>query len=51
MDWLTKLLFPKNPRMVRYRKLQVLFIVVPLIVVICAIVGGLIFLLSRMPGR
>ena len=48
MDRLTKLLFPKNPRMVRYRKLQVLYIAVFLTVAICAAVGVMIFLLNQM---
>ena len=47
MEWLGKLLFPKNPKMVRYRKLQVVFIAILFSVLCCALVGLAIFFLSR----
>ena len=46
MEWLTKLLFPNNPKMVRYRKIQALFIAVLLIGAICAAVGVLMYLVG-----
>ena len=47
MDLLTNLLFPNNPKMVRFRKMQLLYITVFLIVAICAAVGVAIFLLNQ----
>jgi energy-coupling factor transporter transmembrane protein EcfT len=47
MEWLGKLLFPKNPKMVRYRKLQLVFIAIIFSVLCCALVGLLIYFLSR----
>jgi hypothetical protein len=49
MQWLGKLFFPGNPKMVRYRKLQLLFFTIALIVLSCAVVGLLFYLLSK-PG-
>jgi hypothetical protein len=49
MQWLGKLLFPGNPRQVRDRKLQLLFFTMALIVLACAVVGLMFFLVSR-PG-
>jgi hypothetical protein len=49
MEWLGKLLFPRNPRLVRYRKLRLLFFTIVLIVLSCAVVGLLFYLVSR-PG-
>jgi hypothetical protein len=46
MEWLAKLLFPNNPKMVRHRKLQGLYIVVLFVGIICAMVGVMMFLLS-----
>ena len=42
-----KLLFPKNPRMVRYRKLQILYIMVLLGVLCCAVVAGIMYLIGK----
>ena len=39
---LGKMLFPKNPRMVRYRKLQILFFTV-FFAVLAAVLVGLLF--------
>jgi hypothetical protein len=47
MERLGKLLFPKNPKMVRYRKLQILFIVIFLSVLCCALVGLLVYFMGR----
>jgi hypothetical protein len=47
MDWLATLLFPKNPRLVRLRKLQLLFFTVMLSLLSCAVVGLLFYLLGR----
>ena len=51
MDRLAKLCFPHNPRLVRYRKLRVLFFAVVLSVAACAAVGVMVFLLSQMPPK
>ncbi|HWH67987.1 MAG TPA: hypothetical protein VNT26_01270 [Candidatus Sulfotelmatobacter sp.] len=45
MDTLAKWLFPSNPRMVRHRKLQMLFCTLFMSVLACAVVGGVVFLL------
>jgi hypothetical protein len=47
MDRLGKLFFPKNPKMVRYRKMQLVFMAIFFSVLCCALVGLLIFFLSR----
>ena len=44
---LGKMLFPNNPRMVRYRKLRMLFVLIFLCLLACAVVGGLLFLLNQ----
>ena len=49
MQWLGKLFFPGNPKRVRSRKLQLLFFTIVLIVLTCAVVGLLFYLVSR-PG-
>jgi len=49
MDWLTQRLFPNDPKMVRYRKLEVLYIAV--LVVVCAAVGVMILMLSTKTPR
>jgi len=51
MDWLTKCLFPNNPRMVRYRKLEVMYIVLFLVLAVCATVGVMIFMISTESSR
>jgi hypothetical protein len=51
MDKLAKLLFPHNPKWVRYRKMQSLFFTVLLTVISCAAVGVLVFFLSRARGK
>lgn len=48
---LGKILFPKNPRMVRYRKLQLLFFTVFLSVFAAAVVGVLYYLTYQLAGR
>ena len=47
MERLGKLLFPNDPRMVRYRKLRLLFITVFLGVLSCVLVGLLVYFMSR----
>jgi hypothetical protein len=47
MEWLAELLFPKNPRMVRLRKLQLLFFTVVLSLLACAFIGLILFLMGR----
>jgi len=47
MDRLAKLLFPSDPKMVRFRKLQTLYFAIFLSVVTCAAVGVVIFLLNQ----
>ena len=47
MDRLAKLLFPKHPKMVRFRMLQALFFVAFLSVGSCVAVGAVIIYLSR----
>ena len=47
MDWLAQLLFPRHPKMVRFRKLQALCFTIVLCVAACAAVGLLIFFLSQ----
>ena len=47
MDRLAKLLFPNNPKMVRFRKLQALYFAVFLSVGACVAVGLVIFFLSQ----
>jgi hypothetical protein len=49
MEWLGKLFFPGNPKQVRYRKLQLLFFTIALIVLACSVVGLMFYLVSR-PG-
>ena len=49
MEWLGKLFFPGNPKMVRYRKLRLLFFTITLVVLSCAVVGVMFYLLSK-PG-
>ena len=47
MDWLARILYPHNPRLVRLRKLQLLFFTITLTVLACAVVGLLFYLLGR----
>jgi hypothetical protein len=47
MDRLAKLLFPKHPKLVRFRKLQALWFTIFLSVAACAAVGLTLFYLSR----
>jgi hypothetical protein len=47
MDWLARLFFPDNPRLVRHRKLQLLFFTIALCVLSCAAVGLLFYLLGQ----
>jgi hypothetical protein len=47
MEWLAELLFPKNPRMVRLRKLQLLFFTIALSILSCVLIGLLLFLIGR----
>ncbi len=49
MEWLGKLLFPKNPRWVRYRKRQLLLFTVTLSLLACLLVGVLFYLLNQVP--
>jgi len=49
MDRLGKLLFPHNPKMVRYRKVQLLFIITLCVLLCCAGVGAIVYFLGR-PG-
>jgi hypothetical protein len=46
LDKLSKWLFPNNPKMVRNRKLQVLFFTIVLTLLACVIVGLLLYLMS-----
>ena len=48
MDWLAKLIFPHNPKLVRFRKLQALCFTIVLCVAACAVVGLIIFLMNQM---
>ena len=47
MDRLSQLLFPGNPKRVRYRKMQALYFGVFLSLAACVAVGVLIYLLSQ----
>jgi len=47
MYQLGKWLFPKNPRMVRYRKLRILFFAIAFSVLACVCVGLIMFLLNH----
>ena len=47
MEWLAKILFPKNPRLVRLRKMQLLLFTIVLTVLSCAVVGLLFYLLGK----
>ena len=47
VDRLGKLLFPKNPKMVRYRKLQILYIMILLGVLACGAMALIIYLLGK----
>jgi hypothetical protein len=49
MEWLGKLCFPGNPKLVRYRKLRLLFFTVVLIVTSCTAIGLMFYLLNK-PG-
>jgi hypothetical protein len=51
MDWLAKLLYPRQPKLVRFRKLQALCFTIILCVAACAVVGLLIYLMSKMGGK
>ena len=44
---LGKWLFPKNPRMVRYRKLRILFFAIAFCIAGCLFIGLMIYLLYR----
>jgi len=46
---LGKVLFPKNPRLVRYRKLRILGFSIVLSACACLAMGTAIFLLNRAP--
>jgi hypothetical protein len=48
---LGKWLFPKNPRMVRYRKLRILFFAIGFCILGCFIIGLMIYLLYRAARR
>ena len=48
MDRLAQLLFPSNPKRVRYRKMQSLYFAVFLSVGACVAVGVMIYMLNRM---
>jgi hypothetical protein len=50
VDRLAKLLFPNNPRMVRYRKLR-LFMVAVFLSLFCAALVGLLFYLAYKFGH
>jgi hypothetical protein len=47
MDWLARLLYPNNPRLVRHRKLQLLLFTITLTVLSCAVVALLFYLLGQ----
>jgi len=47
MDKLAKMLFPKHPKMVRFRKLQSLYFAIFLSLGACVAVGVTIFFLSQ----
>ena len=47
MDTLGKWLFPKNPKWVRHRKLQLVSFAIFFSVLACALVGVLVFFLGR----
>ena len=47
MEWLAQLLYPDNPRLVRIRKLQLLLFTIALGALSCAVVGLLIYFLSK----
>ena len=51
MDRLAQLLFPDNPKRVRYRKMQSLYFAVFVSLATCAAVGVAIFLLNNVRGR
>ena len=51
MDKLSQLLFPNNPKHVRYRKMQSLYFAVVISVVACVAVGVGMFLLNRVQGH
>jgi hypothetical protein len=51
MDWLAKILYPRHPKLVRFRKLQALCFTIVLCVAACAVVGLLIFLMSNIRGQ
>lgn len=48
---LGKILFPKNPRMVRYRKLQLLFWTIFFSLLAALAVGSLFYLAYQFSGR
>ena len=48
MDKLGKWLFPKNPKMVRFRKLQLLFFTIFLSICVCALVAVLFYLMGTL---
>jgi hypothetical protein len=50
MDRLAKLIFPNNPKLVRHRKLQLLFFTIVLCVLACAVVGLLFYLWDKPRG-
>ena len=51
MDWLARILYPRHPKLVRFRKLQALCFTIVLCVTACAVVGLLIFLMSKIRGQ
>ena len=51
MHKLAKLLFPNNPKWVRYRKLERLFFSIVLPLLACGAVGAIIFFLNQRHGK
>jgi hypothetical protein len=51
MDKLANWLFPRNPRMVRRRKLHLLYWTIFLSILVVALAGGLFYLLGTMDRR
>lgn len=51
MHKLAKLLFPNNPKWVRYRKLERLFFSIVLTLLACGAVGAIIYYLNLRAGK
>jgi hypothetical protein len=47
VDRLAKFLFPRQPRMVRWRKMRLLFVGILLSLLSAAVVGALVFLSNK----